>query len=395
MRQISRSAVLILTLLSVFSLFGCERGDNGGGRPAGQTPEVAVVTISPSRVVLTTELPGRTAAYAVSDVRPQVGGVLQARLFEEGSLVEAGQPLYQIDATLYQAAYESAQAQLANAKAAQKIAAVRAKRYASLREEKSISQQDDDDAQATLQQAEANVAQQQANLAIARINLGYTRIVAPISGRIGRSYLTQGALVKADQDQPLATIQTLDPIYVDMNQSSTELFALRTAIAGATTSDQVSAEVTLRLDDETRYPLQGELQFREVVVDPTTGTVTLRARFPNPDGILLPGMFVRATIVQGVESEALLVPQRAVGRDDQGNATALIVGADGLVERRVLQLAQMTGSDWLVKSGISAGDRVIVEGLQYARPGQPVNAVPYEAALPVSADVSSATSAAN
>lgn len=382
MWRMSRPVLMLFILLSVFSMLGCDGySDRSGGMPQ-RTPEVAVVTIAPSRVVLTTELPGRTAAFAVSEVRPQVGGILQARLFEEGSVVEAGQPLYQIDATLYQSAYDSAQAQLASAEAALTTARLRAQRYTSLREQKSISQQDFDDAQAALQQAQADVAQWQANVAGARINLGYTRILAPIGGRIGRSYLTPGALVKADQDQALATIQTLDPIYVDMNQSSSELFALRKAIAAGRLSDDASAVVTLTLDDRTAYPLEGVLQFREVVVDPTTGTVTLRARFPNPESMLLPGMFVRATINEGVEPEALLVPQRAVSRDDKGNPIALIVDEQGLVQQRTLSVSRMIGPDWLVQQGIAAGDRVIVEGLQYARPGQMANAVPFEPVTP-------------
>ncbi len=378
MRRLRRT-VPILLALSALALTACGRDAAGTGGPPQRTPEVAVVTIQPSRAVLTAELPGRTAPYATSDVRPQVGGILQARLFTEGSVVEAGQPLYQIDATLYQAAYDSAQAQLANARAALTTATLRAQRYTSLRKDRSISQQDYDDAQAGLQQARANVAQQQANVATARINLGYTRITAPIAGKIGRSYLTQGALVKADQEQALATIQTLDPIYVDMNQSSSELFSLRGAISEGPLAGQASAAVTLTLDDNTPYPLQGTLQFREVVVDPTTGTVTLRAQFPNPSGVLLPGMFVRATIIQGIEAAALLIPQRGVSRDDKGNATALIVDADGIVQRRMLGVSQMVGPNWLVKSGIAAGDRVIVEGLQYVRSGQPANAVPFEA----------------
>jgi membrane fusion protein (multidrug efflux system) len=349
------------------------------GGDSARAPEVGVVTIEPQRTVLTVELPGRTRPYAVSEVRPQVSGILEARLFVEGSRVEAGQALYQIDDTLYEAAVDSARAQLASAKAALATAKLRADRYASLREDKSISQQDYDDAQTALQQAEANVSQQQAGLAVARINLGYTRIVAPISGRIGRSFLTQGALVTANQDEALAIIQTLDPIYVDINQSSTEVASLRRAAGnGQNTTDGVTARVTLVLEDGTPYPGEGTLQFSEVVVDPSTGSVTLRAEFPNPDAELLPGMFVRATIVTRVVPDALLVPQRGVSRDSRGNATALIVDAEGLVQLRQLTVARTVDSTWLATSGIEPGDRVVVEGLQFARVGQPARAVPFD-----------------
>ena len=379
MRRMSRCVSIVFAVVAIAG--GCgQREQNAGGPPGSAT--VSVVTIEPRRAVLTAELPGRTLPFAVSDVRPQVSGILKERLFTEGSLVQAGQPLYQIDDTLYQAAYDSARAQLANAKAALTIAQLKAERYESLRTNRLISQQDYDDAQAAFAQAKANVEQQQADVETARINLGYTRITAPITGKISRSYLTQGALVTANQQQPLATIQTLDPIYVDMNQSSTELLALRRAVAvGRLTGEsRDSADVTLTLDDGTRYPLPGILQFQEVRVDATTGTVTLRAQFPNPDGVLLPGMFVRATIIEGVEDKALLVPQRGVSRDNRGNATAMIVDADDVVRLRELKVAQTIGNDWLVTDGVSAGERVIVEGLQYARVGQKANAVPFHGA---------------
>jgi len=377
MRRVSRFFAIV-AVACVGELTACGGSTQGGG-PQHGTPEVGVVTIAPQRAVLTAELPGRTSPFAVSDVRPQVSGILKARLFTEGSFVKAGDPLYQIDDTLYVAAYESAKARLANAQAALTTARLKAQRYKSLRADKMISQQDEDDAQAALEQAQANVAQQQADVQTARINLGYTRINAPISGKISRSFLTQGALVTANQAQALATIQTLDPIYVDMNQSSNELLGLRRAIAAGQVSGQSkdTATVTLTLDDGTRYSRDGVLQFSEVAVDATTGTVTLRAQFPNPDGVLLPGLFVRATIIEGVEPNALLVPQRGVTRDEKGNATALVVGADGTVERRMLEVPQTVGSDWLVKSGINAGDRVIVEGLQYARAGEKANAVAF------------------
>ena len=377
MSRVSGSVVVIAALATLVA--ACGSGKQAGDGQQGHVPDVGVVTIEPQRAVLTAELPGRTTPHAVSDVRPQVSGILKARLFTEGSVVQAGQPLYQIDETLYAAALDSAKAQLASARAAVVTARLKAERYAALRRDKMISQQDNDDAQAALQQAEAAIQQQEANVETARVNLGYTKITAPITGKISRSFLTQGALVTANQAQTLATIQTLDPIYVDMNQSSSELLRLRQALAASQGAGQSvdTAAVTLALEDGTRYPLEGVLKFREVAVDPTTGSLTLRAQFPNPDGVLLPGMFVRATIVEGVEPAALLVPQRGVSRDEKGNATALIVDTNGVVQRRMLEVAQTVGSNWLVKSGIEPGDRVIVEGLQYARAGEKANAVAF------------------
>jgi membrane fusion protein (multidrug efflux system) len=380
MRRPGRARVVVVAASCLVALVACEpepagQSPMGGG---GAPPEVGVVTLEPQRTVLTVELPGRTRPYAVSEVRPQVSGILEKRLFIEGSRVEAGQALYQIDDTRYEAAVDSAEAQLASAKAALATAKLRAERYASLRKDKSISQQDYDDAQTALQQAEADVAQQEASLEIARINLGYTRITAPIAGRIGRSFLTQGALVTANQEDALATIQTLDPVYVDINQSSSEVASLRRAAGnGRASAEEITARVTLILEDGTPYTHEGTLQFSEVVVDPTTGSVTLRAEFPNPDAVLLPGMFVRATVVTAVVGDALLVPQRGVSRDRRGNATALIVDDDGMVRLRTLTVTRTVGSSWLVTSGLEAGDRVIVEGLQFVRAGQPARPVPF------------------
>jgi len=387
MRPARRVVSLVIVGVAVVALAGCGGGQGQGGGPPARVPDVGVVTIAPQRAVLTAELPGRTTPFAVSDVRPQVSGILKERLFSEGSVVQAGQALYQIDDALYRAAYESAKAQLANAKAVLTTARLKTERFAELQRRKLISQQDVDEAQASYDQALADVERRQADLESARVNLGYTRITAPITGKIGRSFLTQGALVTANQAQALATIQTLDPVYVDINQSSSELLSLRRAMAAGQLSGGSSetATVTLSLDDGTRYPLEGKLQFSEVTVDETTGAVTLRAQFPNPDGVLLPGMFVRATIVEGVEEHALLVPQRGVSRDDKGNATALVVDAGGNAELRVLSVAQVVGADWLVTSGISSGDRVIVEGLQYVRPGQPVHVVDAAASSPAPA----------
>ena len=351
----------------------------GPGRPReNQPPEVGIVVLTPQSVPLTAELPGRTDPYATSDVRPQVTGILKSILFREGGLVRAGQPLYQIDPAPYQAAYDSAKAALANAEAAVVTAKLKANRYAALLKETAIANQDYDDAEATYKQDVANVAQQKANLKTARINLDYTRITAPITGRIGRSLVTPGALVTANQTTALATIQTLDPIYVDMNQSSSELVKLEQAAAAGHLTDrsQANARATLELEDGTPYQHDGTLQFSEVTVDPTTGAVVLRAVFPNPEGLLLPGMYVRATIIEGIATNAILAPQQGVSRNEKGEPTALIVDSHGIARLRVLEAPRAVGSNWLVTAGLAAGDRLIVEGLQKAQPDKPVRAVP-------------------
>lgn len=327
-------------------------------------PTVGVVVIKTQPVQLTAELPGRTDPYAVSEVRPQVSGILKKRLFVEGSNVKAGQALYEIDSAPYKAAYDNATAALLAAK-------TKAARYATLLKLNAIAPQTFDDAEAAYKQAQANVK-------TAKINLGYTTVRAPISGRIGRSSVTEGALVTADQTGALATIQTLDPIYVDITQSSVELLNLKQAMQHGRLTDKgpASTVATLTLDNGTKYPAQGTLQFSEVSVDQTTGAVLLRAIFPNPDGILLPGMFVRAKIVEGIDPKAILVPQQGVSRDEKGNPTAIVVDAKGMARLRMLKTSQAIGDKWLVTSGLKAGDRVIVEGLQRVRPDMPVHAVP-------------------
>jgi membrane fusion protein (multidrug efflux system) len=313
---------------------------------------------------LTAELPGRTDSFAVSDVRPQVSGILLKRLFTEGALVKAGQPLYQIDPAPYKAAYDNARAALVAAQA-------KAKRYAALIKLSAVAPQDYDDAVAAYKQAQANAE-------AARINLDRTRIVAPISGRIGRSSVTEGALVTSDQTNALATIQTLDPIYVDITQSSVELLNLKQAMQGGnlTRNGPASARATLTLDNGTQYPTPGALQFSEVTVDQTTGAVTLRAIFPNPDNILLPGMFVRATIIEGVDPHAILVPQQGVSRNEKGDPTAMVVDAKGVARLRLVTTSRAIGDKWLITSGLKPGDKLIVEGLQKVQPDTPVNAVP-------------------
>ncbi len=330
-------------------------------------PEVAVVTLQSEKVSITNELPGRTSAFLIAEIRPQVNGIIQKRLFVEGSDVKTGQVLYQIDPAPFQAALDRAESHLPSLRR-------RVDRYKKALVEQAVSQQDLDDATAALKQAEAE-------LKTARINLDYTRVISPISGRIGTSSVTEGAIVTAYQPKALATIQQLDPIYVDVPQSATELLRLRRAEEeGRLSHDQTQrSKVKLVLTDGTTYPLEGELQFRDVTVDPTTGSVILRAVFPNPDNLLLPGMFVRAVITEGMNEQAILAPQQGVTRTPKGEAVALIVNREEKVEQRVLNLDFAMGDRWLVRSGLELGDRVIVEGMQKVKPGVPVKAVPFNA----------------
>lgn len=349
---------------------------------AAAVPEVATVTLSAERLTLTTELPGRTSAYLVAEIRPQVNGILQKRLFTEGSDVKAGSTLYQIDPAPYRAAFEQAKAALAVAEANLPSARSRVERFKNLVAIHAVGQQDYDDAVATLATAEAGAASARAALENARINLEYTPIKSPISGRIGRSSVTVGALVNAYQGTPLAVVQQMDPIYVDVIQSSAEVLRLRRNMeSGRLKQDKEAwSKVRLRLEDGTAYAPEGTLQFRDITVDPTTGSVTVRAVFPNPDEILLPGMFVRAVVEEGVNEHALLVPQQGVSRDTKGNPYALIVNGESNVEQRPLELDRAIGDKWLVGKGLAAGDRIIVEGQLRVRPGSPVKAVAFEAA---------------
>ena len=363
-------------LAAVFILSGCQ---NSAGK-AGQAGalEVTVVEINPQRVVITTELPGRTSAYLVAEVRPQVGGIIQSRLFTEGADVKAGDVLYQIDPATYQAAWDSAKAQLARAEANISSTRLRAERYRELVEIKAVSRQEYDDAVAALKQAEADIEAGKAAVETARINLAYTRVTAPITGHIGKSSVTVGALVTASQGMPLATIQQIDPVYVDVTQSSASLLRLQQSFAkGALKRDSANrARVKLLLEDGTPYAQEGTLQFQDVTVDPTTGSFILRAIFPNPKRVLLPGMFVRAVLEEGVNEKGLLVPQQGVSRDPKGNPLALIVDAEGKVQMRQLTLDRTIDDKWLVTDGLAPGDRVIVEGVQKVRPGSTVKAVP-------------------
>jgi membrane fusion protein (multidrug efflux system) len=337
-------------------------------RPA---PEVAVVTMQGRDVTLTAELPGRTEVFQVAEIRPQVGGIITKRAFNEGTEVKAGDLLYQIDPATYEVAVAQARAAVAKAKAELEPARLKAVRYRDLIRTKAVSQQDHDEVMAALALAEANVAAAQAQLEAARINLERTRVVSPIDGRIGRASITPGALVTASQVEAMATVQQLDPIYVDLTQSNMELLRLKRALAsGAVQSaGEAGTRVRLVLEDGSVYPLQGTLQLAEARVDQSTGSVTLRAVFPNPNRDLLPGMYVRAVVEEGILAQAMLVPQQAVTRNAQGEAQALVVGDGDTVVLRKLELDRAVGGDWVVRQGLAAGDRVIVEGLQKARPG--------------------------
>lgn len=371
-------ALPLATLLAgALAIAACSPADRAPAAPAASAPEVTVVTVRPTTVALKTELAGRTTAYLVAEVRPQVGGILKERLFREGAEVKAGAPLYRIDAATYEAEVERAQAALSKAEANLATAKVRADRYQELAAINFVSQQAHDDVAVALKQADADAAAARAALQAARINRAHTTVTAPISGLIGRSALTPGALVTASQAAALATIQQLDPIYVDVTQSSADLLRLRRELASgklrSAGADQAS--VRLLLEDGSAYPLEGRLQVSEVSVDPATASVTLRAVFPNPKQQLLPGMFVRAVLEEGVRENAILVPQQAVSRDPRGNALALVVGADGTVQSRPLRAERAVGDHWLVSEGLAAGDRVIVEGLQRVRPGAPATAI--------------------
>lgn len=343
------SAVALATLLS-----GCKKEE---AAPVAQAPQVGVVTLQAQPYTLVSDLPGRTIAYRVAEVRPQVNGIILKRLFKEGSEVKEGQQLYQIDPSVYEATLASAQANLQSTKSL-------SDRYKQLVNEQAVSRQEYDDAQAKRLQAEAS-------LKSAQIDLRYTKVLAPLSGRIGRSNVTEGALVSNGQATAMATIQQLDPIYVDVTQSSAELLKLRRELESGTLKKvgDNAAEVSLKLEDGSTYAQKGRLEFSEVSVDETTGSVTLRAVFPNPEHNLLPGMFVHARLNNGVNETAILAPQQGVTRDLKGQATAMVVNKDNKVELRQLKASRTVGSDWLIEEGLNAGDRLITEGLQYVKPG--------------------------
>ena len=391
----SRAFLILMTIALPLALASCSKSENaaGGGAGAGagggqtgaagggaggrrgpQGPaEVGFIVVKSEDVPLVTELAGRTAAYEVSEVRPQAAGIIQARLFTEGSIVHKGQTLYRIDPRIYQAAAAQARANLASANATQAAAQVRADRYKPLADMEAVSKQDYTDALASARQASAAVAQNRALLATANVNLGFTRVPAPITGRIGRSLFTTGALVSSAQTSPLAVIQRLDPIFVDIQQSSGDVLALRRKLAD---QSKGAADVRLQLEDGSDYPLTGKIEFAEAVVDPATGTVTLRARFSNPDGLLLPGMYVRAKLVQSVIRNAILVPQGALSRDASGQGSVLLVGPGNKAVKQTVVSTVTSGQSWVVTSGLKPGDKVITEGLIRARPDQVVKPVP-------------------
>lgn len=342
--------------------------------PPSQTAAVTVVTLQAEPVLLTRELPGRTTPFLVAEVRPQVSGIVEQRLFTEGSLVKAGEPLYRIDDASYRADASSARASLARAEATLTSARLAAKRIAELAAIDAVSAQDNENAIAAQRQAEADVGVARAALEGSDVVLRYTRINSPIDGRIGKSSVTQGALVTANQTQALATVQQLDPIYVDLTQSSSELLQLRKEIAAGTMTATDDVPVDILLEDGSPYAQTGTLAFSDVSVNPETGSYLLRVIVPNPDGLLLPGMYVRAVVSNGERADGLLVPQEGVTRDPKGNATAMVVGADGTVEQRAIEVSRSIGNRWLVDAGLAAGDRVVVEGLQKIQPGAQVNA---------------------
>lgn len=372
------------TLLGAFILSGCEQEPPRASTPAAAPLQVSTLAVAPQRVTLSTRLPGRTSAFRVAEIRPQVNGLVVKRAFEEGSDVEAGQVLYQIDPAPFRTALESAEASLRRAEASRPSVKAKAARYRNLLTEKAISQQDFDDADSALKQVEAEIAALKAQVETARINLGYTTITAPITGRIGKSSVTEGAIVTAYQSVALATIQQLDPIHVDVTQSTTELLRLRRRLEdGHLTREGDENTVKLFVEDGTPYPREGTLQFRDVSVDPTTGSVILRMVFPNPDGLLLPEMFVRAEVREGTNEAAILIPQQAVMRNTKGEPYAFTVDGGGKVSRRMLTLEREISNQWLVASGLAAGDQVVMEGLQALqrlRPGSDVTveATPFE-----------------
>jgi membrane fusion protein (multidrug efflux system) len=366
LRLAPRTATVALLMLA-----GCSKEK---AMPAPPVTEVGVVTLTTGPVTVSSELTGRTSAYMVSEVRPQVSGLIKKRLFTEGAIVRAGQTLYVIDPSLYQATQAQAAAKLASAKASLVTAQAKATRYQRLTDIEAVSRQDSDDVIAAARQGRASVAEAQANLQTARINLGFTRITAPIAGRIGRSAFTQGALVTASQTDALATIQRLDPIYVDITQSATKLLSLRQALARGGVLP-ASATVSLKLENGSDYPQTGKIEFAEATVDETSGTVTIRARFPNPQNLLLPGMFVRVITPQAVFQNAILAPQEGIMRDATGAATALVVGADNKVVLRTVTADRAIGSKWLITAGLKAGDKLIVEGSDKTKAGATVKPV--------------------
>lgn len=369
--------VVVGALIGCLMLTGCQKQTAAEGKMQSAAPEVGVEIIQPQRVPIVSELPGRTSAFLVAEVRPQVGGIIQKRLFKEGSDVKANDVLYQIDPATYQAALNSAKAALTKAEASRDTLRLKADRHRELVKIKAVSQQEFDNAVGALRESEADIEAAKAALESARINLAYTHVISPITGRIGKSSVTVGALVTASQNNPLSTVQQIDPIYVDVVQSSAELLHLKQILSSGQlkTDGAKQAKARLLLEDGTPYPLEGTLEFSDVTVDQSTGSITLRAVFPNPQFVLLPGMYVRAILEEGVREQAILAPQQGVTRNTRGKPTALVVDASDKVEQRILKVDRAIGDKWLVSEGLNSGDRLIVDGLQKVKPGSPVRIV--------------------
>jgi membrane fusion protein (multidrug efflux system) len=371
----------VSALAGAVFLSGCGQSEQAQGQTqAAQAVPVGVIEMQSKPLTLTKELPGRVSASRIAEIRPQVNGIIQSRLFVEGAEVEKGQALYQIDPSTFEAQVATSKAAITKAEASIANAKAKSERYKELLNIKAVSQQDYDEADAAYKGAKADLLTAQAQLKTAEINLNYSKVLAPISGQIGKSDVTAGALVSANQATALATITQLDPIFVDLTQSSSELTRLKKAIAtGELDKDAAQhSKVELKMEDGTTYAHKGTLKFSEVTVDPSTGSVTLRAEFPNPEKLLLPGMYVRAVVVEGVKNDAILAPQRGVSRNTKGEPTAMVVSKDNKVEPRILKTDRTVGANWLVTEGLQSGDKLIVEGLQKIRPGAPVNPMPAE-----------------
>ncbi|WP_292757057.1 efflux RND transporter periplasmic adaptor subunit [Methylophaga sp. UBA2689] len=362
---LSVKTLMLISLLSL-NLAACQSSDSEDSPQNAQqaAPKVDVVSLIPQTVTIKTELPARTVAFRQAEVRPQVNGIIENRLFEEGADVKSGQQLYQIDEAPFQAALQMAKAELASARANIQSTKARAERFKGLIDNKAISQQDYDDAQAAYLQAQAEVAVAQANIQTAEINLRYTKVNAPIDGRIGRSNITEGALVTAQQESPLTTITQIDPIYVDISQASKEVLRLRRQLLSGRIAEEDAAQVKLKLEDGSTYQHQGELQFSEVNVNESTGSLVMRAKFPNPEGLLLPGMYVKTVINEGTMPDAILVPHKAVMFSREGTASVMLVNDENIVEQRPIEVRQSIDHNWLVSDGLSGGEKVVVEGLQ-------------------------------
>jgi membrane fusion protein, multidrug efflux system len=370
-KSVAAAGILVLGL----TLVACEKQTQGSGGPGGPVPEVGVVVLREEPVAITTELPGRTSPYLMAEVRPQVNGIIKTRVFTEGADVKAGDVLYQIDPAPYQATYDNARAALARAEANLPSIKSRVERYKELVDINAVSRQEYDDASANLKQVQAEVEVCKAAVETARINLAYTKITAPIGGRVGKSNVTVGALATAYQGSALTTIQQLDPIFVDVAKSSADLLDIQRDVAVGRVKGVSEARVKLNLEDGTPYPFDGTLKFSDVTVDPSTGSFILRMVFPNPRHILLPGMYVRALVQEGLMEHAILVPQQGVSRDPKGNPLVLTVDAAGKVQQKQIVVDRAMGNKWVVSSGLKAGDRVILEGSQKAKPGATVKVV--------------------